>query len=592
MAKAQHAFSRFRALYTAGFMIPFLGGTHIILFTTTQTLIDTATMPDKIYRSSYRKRKAYWTAFKVISSYLKLGFVSKFRGKTYYEKQLPAVNRRSAEQIKATILELQGLFVKFGQMISVMSNFLPDAFREPLESLQDKNQPRAYEEVAATIKEVLGKSPQELFSQFDKEPLASASIGQVHRARVGDQEVAVKIQHHNIDEIARADLSIIKKLVELHEWFFHIEGFEYMYDQVRQMIEEELDYIREAESMQRIKQNLQSVPELRVRIPKVYSEFTSRKTIVTEFCEGTNIAHRKEWLAWGHDDKDLAERFIHLYAKMILDDGYYHADPHPGNILINKAGEIILLDFGAVALLSDQMKAAIPALLEAVVKNDVDKMLDAMKQMGSLSQASDAEEVAIRFLKRMKEFIEKEVKIENLNIDAQLNPDSIIQLVSDLEISKMTRTFRVPKDWVLLNRAIMLVGGIVNQTAPTLNPVETVKPYLKEHLLGEKNNLGQFLIDTLKNQMVTAISLPHDLSKFLNQANQGKLQLEVQGLDRSVDRLYHLGQQILFAILFLSTLFYWSSLPDSISAAKYYFFGFLTCLFAFLFARAFWRGRV
>ncbi len=548
-------------------------------------------MSKDIYHPSVRRRKAYWTTFKVVFGYLKLGFLSKFFGQSYYQQRLPDLHSRSAACIKESILELQGLFVKFGQMISAMSNFLPDEFRVPLESLQDHNQPRPYEEVAATIKQVLGKSPDELFTRFNREPLASASIGQVHRASIGEQQVAVKVQHHNIDEIAKADLAIIKRLVEIHEWFFHIEGFEYMYDQVRQMIEEELDYVREAAAMKRIKANLAEKPELRVHIPTVYEAYSTRKTIVTEFCEGTNISHRAEWMSWGLDDKDIAERFIHLYGKMILDDGYYHADPHPGNILVNKQGEIILLDFGAVALLSEQMKSAIPALLEAVVKNDVDKMLDALKQMGSLSQAKDAEEVATRFLKRMKEFIEKEVKIENLNIDAQLNPESIIQLVADLEISKMTRTFRVPKDWVLLNRAIMLIGGIVNQTAPDLNPIDTVKPYLKEHLLGEENNLGQFLISTLKNQLVTAISLPHDLSRFLAQANQGKLQLEVRDLDRSVNRLYALGQQVLFAILFLANLYYTASLPSKHWDLKYCFFFALSTLFAFLFLKAWRAGR-
>ena len=548
-------------------------------------------MSNKIYKPSVRRRKAYWTAFKVFGSYLKLGFLSKLFGQRYYEEKLPLTNKRNAERIKKTVLELQGLFIKFGQLISVLSNILPDEFRTPLESLQDKIPARPYAEVEASIKSEFGKTPTELFTSFEQTPIAAASIGQVHRAKIGEIDVAVKIQHSNILNVAEADLNVIENLVKLMARFWNIGGIDNLYLQVRQMVEEELDYSREAISMQTIRENLISNPELKVVIPKVFQEYCSSKVIVTEFCVGTNIGHLDEWKDWDIDHDDLVERFLKLYCKMILVDGYYHADPHPGNILVNKKGEIILLDFGAVARLSPEMKKAIPELLQAILKNDNERMVEAMRKMGCISTSKDANKVADKFLNTIKDFLQNEVKIDNLNIEVNVNPTSIVNLVNDLDISNLTRTFQVPKDWVLLNRVVVLVAGIANQVAPNLNPVHTIRPYIKNHLLEEEGGLSNFIISSLKNQVVTAISLPNDLSTFLNNANKGKLELKISDLSAGMQLLYRLGQQILYAILFLTNTYYLASFDAQASPKMYYFLISLSVLFFFFFIGAWLKGR-
>ncbi len=548
-------------------------------------------MNKSIYKPGVRKRKAYWTAFVVLCSYLKLGVVSKFLGQHYYEKKLAELNRQNAERIKNTILELQGLFVKFGQLVSILSNILPDEFREPLAALQDKNAARPYQEVAQTIESQLGKPPHELFTTFEKKPLAAASIGQVHRATIGDEAVAVKIQHANIQQIADADLDIIKNLVTIVGFIWHIKGMEHSYEQVRLMIEEELDYEREAKAMQVIQANLAQQKHLKVVVPKVYKEFCSPKVIVTQFCTGENIGHVDILDKWNIDRSNLMERFMELYCHAILVDGYYHADPHPGNILVNQKGEIILLDFGAVARLSSEMKGAIPQFIQAALKNDNEKMVDAMQKMGMISTQKNAHQIAEKFLATIKDFIQNEVQFDNLNIDLNLRPESIFKLVKELDISDLTSTFQIPKDWVLLNRTIVLITGLSNQVAPEFNPLTTIAPYIKQHLLDQEDSLSKWILDSLKNQVVTAISLPNEFSTFLNLANKGQLKLEIQDLNSNVRLLYTLGQQILFALLFLANAYAALNINIVIYPKWYYLFTILSALFLLLFFKAWWQGR-
>ena len=327
---------------------------------------------NKNHHPFIRKYKAYKTALVVTFSYLKLNLLSKIFGKKYYTKRIQALHLKNANRVKDTILELQGLFIKIGQLISILSNVLPDEFREPLESLQDKIPARPYAEVEQTIIRELGNSPDQIFTTFNKEPLAAASIGQVHRATLNGKEIVVKVQHLNIPITSKADLVILKNLVRLHAFFMDMKGLDHLYEQVKQMVSDELDYKREANSMNIIRKNLKEELDLRVIIPEVFEEYSTERVLVTAFCQGVKIGEVAQLDAWEINRADLAQRLLELYCKMVLIDGFYQADPHPGNILVNSAGDLCLLDYGATARLTETSKTAIPELLEAVLKDNTE----------------------------------------------------------------------------------------------------------------------------------------------------------------------------------------------------------------------------
>lgn len=508
----------------------------------------------KIYRRSWRIRKAYSTAFVVMMSYFKVYLLSKFFGKSYFQKRLPALHLKNAERVKKTILQLQGLFVKVGQLLSILSNFLPEAFQAPLDELQDKIPPRPIAEIRQRILEELGSTPEKLFRHFEEQPIAAASIGQAHRAILKNgMEVVVKVQHANIEEIAQTDLHIIERLTKLTAWFFEIKGIEYTYTQVRQMIEEELDFEQEAKAMQQIQANLKE--EKGLKIPTVQAQFSTSRVLTTSFCEGVKINNIAQLDEWGIDKRALSDRLVHAYCVMIFDNGFYHADPHPGNILVQKDGTIVLLDFGAVATIQPIMRTGLLQLIEGAAKNDTEKIIAALKTAGFIADDREAVRIAEKVIEAFRDFLQNEVQFEGMNLkELKVNPfeSSFFKLAMKIGIKEITSAVQVPKDYVLLNRMVTLLMGICNTLDIHSNPIEVVQPFFQKFLLGEKGDTVQFIKDLLQQMATNLISLPGDLRKTLYQAHRGELQVQVVGNEARNHLLYYIGQQLVFVFLLVA----------------------------------------
>ena len=508
----------------------------------------------KIYTRNWRIRKAYWTAFKVVWSYLWLGFKSKLFGKKYYTSRVVNLHIKNAEIVKTAILELQGLFIKVGQLLSILTNFLPEAFQKPLEALQDKIPSRPYSEIEGRILTEFGKTPQELFARFDKTPMASASIGQAHRAKLKDgTEVVVKVQHQNIEKIAGIDLRVMEKLIRLASRFYDIKGMEYAYTQVRKMIEEELDFAKEAESMLQIKANL--ITEIGFAIPDVHPKFSTQRILTTTFYEGVKISNTQQIKAWGLKGRDIANRLVHVYCQMVFEDGFYHADPHPGNILVQEDGTIILLDFGAVATLESNTRTGLLELIEAAAKNDSENIIVALKKLGFIADERQAERIAEKVIDAFRNFLQNEVKFEGLNLkDIKIDPfdNSLFNLTSEIGLKKIANTVQVPKDYVLLNRMITLLLGICNTLDIHTNPLEVVRPYFQKFILGEKGDLVKYVTDLLQKTALNALSLPGDIRKTLKKINRGEIEVQVAGNIERTLLLYALGRQLIYTLLLIS----------------------------------------
>lgn len=500
-----------------------------------------------------RARKAYLLAYRIVFSYLFLYAKKSLFGKKYYDKRMEILHQKNAERIKKTILELKGLFIKVGQLLSIMSTILPDAYSRVLESLQDAAPQSPYSETEKTIQEQLGKSIEELFTHFEKTPIASASIGQVHKAQLKTGEwVAVKIQHPHIEELAQVDLMIIETLVKRISFLFKITGIDHVYKQVRLMVEDELNYTLEAQSMKRISGNLVEFQE--IIVPKIYADFTAKKIIVCDFYEGAKITNTEQLKQWNIDGAEISKTLVTAFCKMILVDGFYHADPHPGNILVNEAGKIILLDFGATAQLNDEMRKEIPILVQAIVRKDTPKILVSLQKMGFLGTDANAKEVAGKLIDALTNFVQNEIKIDNLNLKEvsidDIKGSSLDNLRKEIGIRELTKTIQVPKDWILLERTILLLHGISASIAPEYRPMDTIKPYLKNLILAD-GGLKTIIIDTLKQELTALIQLPSALNNFLDKANSGTLEVQVK--NKHAKHFYALGQQfmLLISILFL-----------------------------------------
>ena len=504
-----------------------------------------------------RIRKAYWTAFVVAFSYLWLKFLRWFLGRQWYNKRIGALHLRNAERVKKAILELGGLFIKIGQLLSVMSNFLPEAFQRPLEALQDRLPARPYSDVQRRLTEELGKTPEELFSHFEPTPIATASIGQAHRAVLLDgTEVVVKVQHFDIEAIAQIDLDIVQRLTRIYSWFMDIKGLDYLYTQVRQMIEEELDFANEARAMETIRKQLAKDPE--VSIPEVFAEYSTGRVLCTRFCVGAKILDLEQIDAWGLDRRALAARLLRIWCQMVFKDGFYHADPHPGNVLVDEKGRVVLLDFGATAHISPQFRTGMIQLIESTVKNDTEAMLEACRNLGFLADGPEAEKMARKMIAALRNFLQNEIQFEGLNFrDIQVNPfnNSLSQLISEIGFRGIARTVQMPKDYVLLSRTISLLLGLSNSLDTSYNPLETIRPFAQEYLLKNKGGTLGYVKDLLQRTFSDVLALPNEVQKTLRKVRSGELEVNTPDVDRGIQLLIRVLRRLTFAMLAIGLAF-------------------------------------
>jgi ubiquinone biosynthesis protein len=536
---------------------------------------------------SYKKRtrKAIGIVNRLIWRYLRLYIGKKILGKKYYNRRVGAVELKNAQDLKKGIIELKGLFIKFGQLLSIMSNVMPKSYGELLESLQDHAPEGPFGNSKQTLEEDLGDTLENLFQDISEKPIASASIGQVYKATLkSGEKVAVKVQHKNIEELAKADLKIIKKMLKRVSYFVKVNGLDFVYEQVSKMIIDELDFSKERASMQIIAENLKDTEG--VIVPKVFSEFSSSRVLTTSFEEGVKITNIGQLKAWGLDGEVISKRLILVFCKMVLEDGFYHADPHPGNILVNQKGEIVLLDFGAMAVLSDNMRKEIPVLLQGALSQNYDKVLTSLQKMGFIGDSADARKVAKKIVDAFSNFLNNEVemsgfKMNDVTID-DIKGSSIEGLLKELSIAELTKTIQVPKDWVLLNRTLVLIGGISAQIAPDLDPISVIKPYFKSQMMTFEN-IKNLLLDAIKSQFKSLLALPGQLNIFFGKANNGELAFEVKS---DTKKLYAVGQQFIMVVLFLAFAFFYQMRNHN---NDLWLYG--AILIAALFIRSVWRNR-
>jgi predicted unusual protein kinase regulating ubiquinone biosynthesis (AarF/ABC1/UbiB family) len=507
-----------------------------------------------VYRASsvsrWRFLRAYATTFRVIWSYSWLGLVSRFRGSDWRDQHIVGVHTRNARRVYGTILELQGLFIKVGQLLSIMANFLPEEFRAELEGLQDQVPPRPYEEIESRIEQELGAKVADLFADIHRRPIASASLGQVHEARLKDgRRVCVKVQHSDIDTIVRLDLRTIRRILRIVEWFVPVKGFDAHYHQIRELLQQELDFNREADSIERIAKNFAGDPK--VVFPTPIRSHSRLRVLTTTFLEGKKANDLVGIDAMGVDRKDIAKRLVRAYCQMIFVDGVYHADPHPGNLLVGADGSLILLDFGAVAELSTQMREGIPELLEGVLRRDTPRLIKAMKKMGFLSRTTD-EEMSERIVEYFHARFQEEVKLESFNLkDIKVDPARGLESLLDLRrmnigLKELSGTFQIPKDLVLLERTLLLLYGCCSVLDADLNPLGIIQPYIQDFVLGNRD-FTQIAIEAVRDAAMTAVTLPEEVHRYLKRAQRGQIEIRVRGVQEGARAVYAVGRQIIYA---------------------------------------------
>lgn len=510
------------------------------------------------FNKTYRVRKVIGYTFRFLFSYYQLKCISLFFGKVFYQRNLNKLLSQKGEELKHLFTDLEGLFIKAGQFLSIAGFFLPETFKKQLEGLQDAATPKDFLQIQSSLLSHYAVPLSDIFKKIEETPIAVASIGQVHKAWLKDgTPVVLKIQHEHIERIAEIDLTIIRRLTYWIGRFFALDGLDYAYKQIEVLILQEIDFEKEANSLISISSSLSD--ENAWSFPSVFSSLSGRKVLVMSWMDGQKITD-KEYLSLNNiDPKIIVDRLWNGFCRMIFDYGFYHADPHPGNILVDKMGNICLLDFGAVSTLSSLFKKEIPGLIIAFSTLDVKKLTQQLITLGFINDSPAAESLAIDLAKAFNQFLENDID-QLFNPEGAMNPDfwknPVSHIMLNTSIKDLSASFRIPKDYILLGRTFSLLLGVSFVLRPGENPLKYLSPIVKKYI--NENTQSQWFKEGFKEAGLfgrNIISLPKLIRDTVEQFQTGNSSLKTPDIWRSAKLLYLLGQQFALIILTFSLLY-------------------------------------
>ncbi|MEH7504649.1 AarF/UbiB family protein [Neobacillus drentensis] len=409
------------------------------------------------------------------------------------------------ERFRQTLFELEGLLIKIGQILSTRADLLPPAFIRQIEDLTDKVPPSNWSEIQEILEKEWGNSYHQHFQSIEKTAIASASIGEVYKGFLQDgTEVAIKVKRPHIDSIVQTDFRILSivmwfvdHLVPLPKGFMN---FKVLFKEVKQVIERELDYSKELNTILTFKERFKDMDI--VHIPSVYAELSTSNVLVMEWVEGLRLTNNEAIDQLAVSRQELAQRLIKVFLPQWMEPGIFHADPHPGNVLVSKEGKIILLDFGMVGELSKKDAGYFQGLIESFLAKNYPKAVDCLFHLGVLLPEAES-----RTIERiLAEFITFQ--------PAQLKEMDLLAL--KLEINDMIKALpiQVPTRFVFLGRSVVTIEGIIRNLAPKAELLELGKPVFMEWLNKQGNNKWLFVWQWLQSQPIFKIF--HSVTEFLN----------------------------------------------------------------------------
>ena len=398
------------------------------------------------------------------------------------------INRRNARRMYKGFVRLRGVYIKLGQILSVMGTFLPREYTEELEGLQDDVPPQSYERIRATFVKSFGKQPHEVFAQFERVPIAAASLGQVHQARnaAGDR-LAVKILYPNVVTIINVDLRVLGWALRVYRNFVPLQQIERVHEQLADMLARESDLANEARCITRMANNFAGDPD--VVFPTVYPEWSSSTVMTMSFMDGVKVTKKESLTTLGLDPYDVATKLVKVFYKQVFIDRFFHADPHPGNFFVQRGPEgqarIVVLDLGSATELRDNLADGMFDILSGLMTRKDDLVVKGIHTMGFVAPGGDRE-----LLERtIRKYFEK---LLNLNITdfGKLDP-AVVEQLSDPdmkrdEIRELMKSIAYPEGWFYVERASVIMFGLQATLAPKLNGIQVGFPYVAQFLM-ERN---------------------------------------------------------------------------------------------------------
>lgn len=393
------------------------------------------------------------------------------------------VDQRNARRLLRTMLKLRGVFIKLGQILSIMGGFLPRVYAKELEQLQDQVPPHPYRDLAAALRASFARDPEELFGSIEREPVAAASLGQVHVARLRDgRKVAVKFLYPGIRGVIAVDLRVLRLAVAVYKRFVPVGKLERVHESLVDLLRRETDYLHEAACMERMAQNFTG--DAGLAFPEVIHELTTKDVLTMTFMEGIKITRVEELERAGVPTGEVALRLVQAFYKMLFVDRFFHADPHPGNFLVEPLPEgrfrLVVLDFGAICVAKDDLIDGMVEILKGFFAQDDALVLRGFRRMGFV--APGANEALLE--RTVRAYFAKLLKIQDRTAGALMRarPEQLERLadpeVARGELQDLMRSVEYPEDWFYVERACVLMFWLAAQIDPTLDTMQAGFPYV------------------------------------------------------------------------------------------------------------------
>ncbi|RQG89004.1 AarF/ABC1/UbiB kinase family protein [Natrarchaeobius halalkaliphilus] len=469
----------------------------------------------------------------------------------------PETHRYRAEVLLESLLTLGPTFIKLGQLLSARPDVLPPAYIDVLSALQDDVPPAEWTDASRVLENELGPVD-DRFETFETEPISGASLGQVYRASIGeeageaatsggsDRDVAVKIRRPNVEELVEADLRVIHWSLPVLLYFVDESrsfSLENLADEFSRTIREEMDYEREAEMLTEIRSNF--ADNDRFVIPEVIESHSCQRVLTMEYIEGTKINDVEELERRGIDRTRVAEHLERSYLQMIVEDGVFHADPHPGNLAVTDDGRIVFYDFGMSGRVDEFVQNKIVEFYVAVANQDIDAILDALIEIGTLSPEADRAVMA-----EVMEIAIQDARGEDVE-QYRIN-----QIVGQIEDSIYVFPFRLPKNLALVLRVATVVEGVCVTLDPDFDFIATATDYLTEQGYREET-VRRYLAESGERLKETGESLTRITPKAeraFDRLERDDLYVRI-GVEDSENVFDKLAKRLIYGMLLTMSLF-------------------------------------
>jgi ubiquinone biosynthesis protein len=507
---------------------------------------------------TYRHLNRYHRILRVLFKYGFNDLVDRLHIDQYLESGLKMINRKPREQIarlssperlRLVFEELGPTFIKLGQLLSTRPDLIPSDFLDELAKLQDDIPPFAIEEVQAIFQEELGRSPEELFHYFDSEPLAAASIGQVHRARMDNgTEVVIKVQRPGIENVIAVDLEILAHIAELMEQYLEeVQGHQPMaiVHEFARSLSREIDFSIELANVQRFARQFEGNPA--IHVPDVYPELSTDRLLVMEYVVGIKSSKVEELREQGYDLPLIAERGANLVMEQIFVHGFFHADPHPGNVFILPDNVVCFIDFGQMGRLSLRDREDFTDLVLDLVAGNEQKIVSGVLKVTIQLGEVDRESLAQDLGNLMDLYLYRPL--------GDLEAGKILQDLLDL-VSRHKLSFK--PSLYLMMKALSTVEGVGLVLDPKLELIRLAKPFMRRIRMARMHpgRIAEEISNTGVSYFHLFRELPDEIRSILYQLRSGRMRIEfehrgVKSLGAALDRV---SNRISFAIVLASLI--------------------------------------